>query len=72
MGKGNKGIVVKKHYLETKERMYFATVEELKNHIKNHPQVSFDDKTTLLAEGKLDKEFPEQSVKVNLSTGKED
>lgn len=72
MGKANKGIVVKKHYLETNERMYFATREELINHVKNHPQLSFDDKTELLEREQLHKDFSDQNVKVNLSTGKED
>ncbi len=72
MGKKVKGTIVKKHFLETNERMYFATKEELINHVKNHPQLSFDDKTSLLADETLNKDFSEQSVKVILTTGKED
>jgi hypothetical protein len=72
MGKKVKGTIVKKHYLETNERMYFATREEVINHVKNHPQLSFDDKTDLLDSEVLHKDFTEQSVKVNLSIGKED
>ncbi len=72
MGKKVKGIIVKRHYLETNERMYFATAEEVLNHVKNHPQMSFDDKTSLLADGTLDKNFEEQSVKVVLTIGKDE
>lgn len=62
-----------KFYIEITTRIYFDSAEEREHHLKDHVDVPFDDKTTLLNGGEVEiyDEDEEISINVNLKEVRE-